>query len=56
MRSQTSDRSDGVTPLPDGRLCAGTGEEILKTFAHSAGLFKNGKGEENDEKYLRSIW
>ena len=39
MRCQTSERSDDVSPLSNGRLCAGACEKNPRTFAHSVGLF-----------------
>ena len=38
MRSKTSERSDDTSPLSNGRLCAGSCEKILRTFAHSVAL------------------
>ena len=37
-RSQTSGRSDDVSPLSNGRLCVGARETIPRTFANSVGL------------------
>ena len=36
---QTSERSDNVSPLSNGRLCAGACEKIPRKFAHNVGLF-----------------
>ena len=38
MKSQTSEPSDDVPLLSNGRLYAGTCENIPRTFAHSVGL------------------
>ena len=40
MRSQTSSRYDDVSPLSNGRLCAGACEKIARTFAHSVSLLE----------------